>query len=268
MKMSFAEQLTSKRELLELTQIDASALLGVSLKVFQDWERGCEPEFEITKEGALARLKMRKGANLKCINCGTRFKAKSSHAKYCSDACSDTIKNLARKNRSYPGKYSKWKMCAVCGKQFLPKFMGGSPKTCRPECSRIMRLEWTRKWQNENLRNRRMRSEWQLRWHRENKKRANEIRRNRYRKHSDEIQTRQRAKYHSDTAYRENRKSKSRSNKRVATDLILDSYISHLSGIPLKFLPPGFISAKREHIRLQRLLKLKPTKLLCQNRKT
>lgn len=53
--------------------------------------------------------------------------------------------------------------------------------------------------------------------------------------------------------------------KRIYVEKATPGYLSQITGIPLKFLPPAFIAAKREHLKLKRLLK---ELNLCHNQKT
>lgn len=58
--MTFAEQLKAERLRLNLTQLEAAALLGVSKSVIEKWEIENRTPIAITQEGALARLKKAK----------------------------------------------------------------------------------------------------------------------------------------------------------------------------------------------------------------
>lgn len=54
--MTFADHLRTARATLALTQPQAAALLGISARVYWDWEQGLTEPAAITQEGAVARL--------------------------------------------------------------------------------------------------------------------------------------------------------------------------------------------------------------------
>jgi transcriptional regulator with XRE-family HTH domain len=54
--MTFSERLKSARTRLGITQSEMAALLGVSARVYWDWESGKTEPAEITQEGAMARV--------------------------------------------------------------------------------------------------------------------------------------------------------------------------------------------------------------------
>lgn len=54
--MKFAQLLQSERARIGLTQPGLSALLGVPSRTLWQWENGKTEPFEITQEGAIARL--------------------------------------------------------------------------------------------------------------------------------------------------------------------------------------------------------------------
>ena len=59
--MTFSEKLRTERERLRLTQAELAAILDVSFECVSKWERSLVTPSEIKQEGALNRLKRRKG---------------------------------------------------------------------------------------------------------------------------------------------------------------------------------------------------------------
>ena len=55
--MTFADKLKAERQRLTLTQGEASAILGIPFRTYWEWEHAKTEPYEITQEGALARLK-------------------------------------------------------------------------------------------------------------------------------------------------------------------------------------------------------------------
>jgi len=57
--MTFRKQLQAERDRLDITQAQCAQILSVSLRTITDWEARHNPTipFEVTQEGALARLK-------------------------------------------------------------------------------------------------------------------------------------------------------------------------------------------------------------------
>ena len=53
--MTFAQKLKNHRNRLGLTQVEAAALLEVSKRTYEYWEKGRVP-LKVTQEGVLARL--------------------------------------------------------------------------------------------------------------------------------------------------------------------------------------------------------------------
>jgi transcriptional regulator with XRE-family HTH domain len=58
--MSFASTIKQERERLGLTQAQAASLLSVSKSVIEKWEADTRTPLEITKDGALAKLRKTK----------------------------------------------------------------------------------------------------------------------------------------------------------------------------------------------------------------
>jgi len=65
--MTFASQLKSERARLRITQNQAADLLSVPARTYQDWESSVSVPHDVTQEGALNRLKRRKGYTVKPV---------------------------------------------------------------------------------------------------------------------------------------------------------------------------------------------------------
>lgn len=62
-RMKFAKQLQAERDRLSISQPQAAEILGIPFRTYWEWEHGKTEPYEITQEGALARLKKRKPKN-------------------------------------------------------------------------------------------------------------------------------------------------------------------------------------------------------------
>lgn len=58
--MTFAEQLSTERKRLGLTQAEAASLCEVSPRVWWQWEKAKGDTLPVTQEGVLARLRQAK----------------------------------------------------------------------------------------------------------------------------------------------------------------------------------------------------------------
>lgn len=58
--MKFSAQLRTLRESLGLTQAEAAAILGCGKRTVEHWESGDREPLEVTQEGVMARLKVKK----------------------------------------------------------------------------------------------------------------------------------------------------------------------------------------------------------------
>lgn len=79
-----------------------------------------------------------------CPQCGKRFFPNHGKRIYCSDLCGQNARQTARNEKRAKDNPIQPKICAVCGKEFIPSRNSSRIKYCGTECYELSVMEHRR----------------------------------------------------------------------------------------------------------------------------